>query len=448
MKNKIIIFLVLILIPLTLGITQQDEKVIKNLNLQNADIRAVISFLADYADVNIVAAPTVTGNVTLSLQNVTWRQALDIVLKTYSLAGVQEEGYIRVLPLNEYLQEQSAVEKQRADQRLLVGLEMEIVAIKYSHATDMVNPIKSMLSDRGSINVDERTNSLIIRDIPENIAKVREILNTLDKETQQIRISAQLLEMDTDLLREFGVNWFFHGTRIFDRNPSGPSGNDWYGVADSLGFDASGATRPGTGIFADKVSDPVSRFVFGLIKADSSATIKGQISALASTTKLKIVAHPEITTLDNKLASIQLGEKIPIKQFDAAGNVVITFVNVGTILKVTPHITAENRILMHLIPERSQSKSDPAGIIIQTTNAETNVMVENGQTVVIGGLTTQDEEKLSVGVPILKDIPLLGYLFRYTKKRVNTKDLVIFVTPTIVTEEMHGSAPTEEPTKP
>src|SRR4030067_247427 len=432
MKNKSIIFLVMLLIPLTLGITQQDEKVIKNLNLQNADVHSVLSFLADYGDANIVTAPSVQANVTLNLQNVTWRQALDIVLKTYSLAGVQEEGYIRVVPLDEYLKEQSMVEKYKAEQKSLVGLEMQIVAIKYSAAKDMVKPIKSMLSERGSIDVDERTNSLIILDIPDNIAKVQEIVKSLDKETQQIRISAQLLEMDTDLLKEFGINWMFTGTRRVNFGRE-----DWDASVDS-----------GTGQFADKVSDPVGRFLFSLLRTDGAANISGQISALASTTKLKIVAHPEITTLDNKLASIQLGEKIPIKQFDASGNVVITFVDVGTILKVTPHITAENRILMHLRPERSQSKSDPAGIIIQTTNAETNVMVENGQTVVIGGLTTQDEEKLNVGIPILKDIPVLGYLFRYTKKKISTKDLVIFVTPTIVTEEMHGSTDTQEPTQP
>jgi len=430
MKNKLIIFLAVLLIPLTLGITQQDEKVIKNLNLQNADIKSVLSFLADYGDVNIVSAPTVSANVTLNLQNVTWRQALDIVLKTHSLAGVQEEGYIRVLPLNEYLQEQSSIEKQRADQRLLVGLDMQIVAIKYSHAKDMVKPIKSMLSDRGGIDVDERTNSLIIRDIPENIAKIREIITTLDKETQQIRISAQLLEMDTDILRELGVNWMGAGQRTVN-----VFGDNW------TAFDTARQA-------ADKVSDPISRFLFGMLRADSAVSISAQISALAATTKLKVVAHPEITTLENKQASIQLGEKIPIKQFDAAGNVVTTFVDVGTILKVTPHITAENRILMHLKPERSQFKSDPAGIIIQTTNAETNVMVENGQTVVIGGLTTQDEERLNAGIPILKDIPILGYLFRYTRKKVTTKDLVIFVTPTIVTEEMHGSTDTAEPTQP
>lgn len=185
--------------------------------------------MADYGDVNIVTAPSVQANVTLNLQNVTWRQALDIVLKTYTLAGVQEEGYIRVLPLEEYLKEQSAIEKHKYEQKILVGLEIQIVEIKYSAAKDMIIPLKSMLSERGSINVDERTNSLIIRDIPDNIAKIQEIVKTLDKETQQIRISAQLLEMDTDLLKEFGVNWLFHGTRNVNFGRE-----DWSATVDSL----------------------------------------------------------------------------------------------------------------------------------------------------------------------------------------------------------------------
>src|SRR4030066_988661 len=148
MKNKLIIFLVILLIPLTLGITQQDEKVIKNLNLQNADVHSVLSFLADYGDANIVTAPSVQANVTLKLQNVTWRQALDIVLKTYSFAGVQEDGYIRVLPLNEYLQEQASIDKYKSDQKLLVGLEMRIFPIGYSAAKDMAKPLKAKLSYR------------------------------------------------------------------------------------------------------------------------------------------------------------------------------------------------------------------------------------------------------------------------------------------------------------
>src|SRR5690606_31475191 len=160
--------------------------------------------------------------------------------------------------------------------------------------------------------------------------------------------------------------------------------------------------------------------------------LRATISALVSDGHGKIVAHPEITTVDNKEARIQMGQKIPIKQFDQAGNVVITFEEIGTLLRVTPHITEENKILMALRPERSSYQFDANGVIINTSNAETNVVVENGQTAVIGGLTTQDVINDVSGIPVLKDIPLLGALFRYERKKVENRDLVIFVTPTVV----------------
>ncbi|MBU1751672.1 MAG: type II and III secretion system protein [Chloroflexi bacterium] len=150
--------------------------------------------------------------------------------------------------------------------------------------------------------------------------------------------------------------------------------------------------------------------------------------------KGKIIAHPEITTLDNTEARIQMGQKVPVKQFDESGNVVIKFEEVGTILVVTPHITAENQVLMYLKPERSTYQFDPNGVIINTNNAETRVIVENGQTAVIGGLTTQDEVESVIGVPLLKDIPVLGMLFRFRQVRTENRDLVIFVTPSIVEE--------------
>jgi len=160
------------------------------------------------------------------------------------------------------------------------------------------------------------------------------------------------------------------------------------------------------------------------------------VEALVSEGKGKVVAHPEITTIENKEARIQMGSKVPIKQFDQAGNVTITFEEVGTILNVTPHITAENQILMHLRPERSTFRFDPNGVVINTNNAETNVIVGNGATAVIAGLTTNDEVTSEVGVPVLKDIPLLGRLFKFTQKRSESRDLVIFVTPTIVESDL------------
>jgi len=395
------------------ALSQPDEP-IKNLSLKDADIHSVLSFLADYGKVNIVVAPNVNAKVTLNLTNVTWRQALDIVLKNYSLAGVEENGYVRVLPLQEYLSEQSALAKHSSEQASLVGLDMKILRVYQATASNLVKPIKAVLSERGSVDTDDRTNSIIVRDIPDRIAKAEELVKMLDRPVEQVRISAQLLEVDTDALLEFGLDW-----TVISKTWGSSSGQ----------FDLT----------QNNVAGPAGTFTFATVQEEFD--FNAVVSALASKNKLKIVAHPEITTVDNTEARIQMGEKVPIKQFDQAGNVIITFVNVGTILKVVPHITAENRILMKLEPERSQTKIDPLGVIIQTVNAQTNVVVENGQTVVIGGLTTQVEEHLKTGLPILKDIPLLGYLFSYTRKSISSKDLVIFVTPTIVEGEMHGSVP-------
>lgn len=395
----------------------QQDQIIKSLNFQNADIHSVLSFLAEYNNVNIVATPNVQARVTFNLQNVSWSQALDIVTKTYGLTAVQENGYIRVIPTSEYLLERSANAKSNVEHQQMVPLTTEIVKINYAAASELVEPVKSLLSERGTVEADKRTNSLIVREVPDNLASVMTFVESLDREIQQIKISAKLVEIATEDLLELGVRW----------NLSGNS--------DLLQVNQQPTTLSG-GVEANKVSDKVGNFTFSNIGAGFD--IEGALSALSQTGKTRVVAHPEITTVDNKEARIQMGQKIPIKQFDAAGNVVIEFTEVGTILRVTPHITAENRILMHLIPERSTYAFDPNGVIINTSNAETNVVVEDGQTVVIGGLTTQDQIESKVGVPILKDVPLLGYLFSYTQRKTVDRDLVIFVTPTVVDQAAMG----------
>jgi type IV pilus assembly protein PilQ len=386
----------------------QRDEIIKSLNFQNADIHSVLNFLAEYADVNIVSTPGVQGNVTFNLQNITWDQALEIVTKTYGLTAVTEEGYVRVVPTAEYQAERAADAKSNVEHQLLVPLTTEIVKVGYAAAEELVEPTKSLLTDRGSVEADKRTNSLIIREVPDNLPALLQFVTSLDRPIDQIKISAKLVEISTEDLFEMGVRWSLTGQSTIDGNP---------------------ATTFGA-VEADKVSDKVGQFTFDALT--NGVDIEAALSMLSNTGKAKVVAHPEITTVDNNEARIQLGQKIPIKQFDDAGNVVIEFTEVGTILRVTPHITAEDKILMHLYPERSTYAFDPNGVIINTSNAETKVVVDNGQTVVIGGLTTQDVIESHVGVPILKDIPLLGYLFSYKQRKTVDRDLVIFVTPTVV----------------
>ncbi|HVP36858.1 MAG TPA: secretin N-terminal domain-containing protein [Terriglobales bacterium] len=413
--GKIILLLAFwLIIFFTLQVLGQQERILKSLSLQNADIHSVLSFLSEEGRKNIVASPAVTGSVTLSLKGVTWRQALEIVCKTYNYALVEEPDYIRILPFQDYLTEMTIAEKHQADQKSLVSLETEIISVKNGTASELIKPLKASLSDRGTIDVDQRTNSLIVKDIPQNISRVKEMVATLDKETSQIKISAQLLEVQTSALDQLGI--------------------DWSVIPSLKGNNNMTISQQSLDNMVD--ADRIGNFTYSTVQTNFD--LNAAIAAMVETNKAKIVAHPEITTVDNKEAFIQMGQKVPIKQFDASGNTVITFVEVGTILKVVPHVTSEGRILMQLKPERSSYQFDPNGVIINTNNAETNVVVDDGQTAVIGGLTTQEETRLQRGIPILKSIPLLGYLFGYTKKQIVNHDLVIFVTPTVVPSQSSG----------
>ncbi len=395
---------------------------IENLSFQAAEVRSVIRFLADYGQVNVVVAPNVQGTVTINLHNVTWKQALSIIGQTYGLAIVfEEEGYVRVLPADKYREEQTNVEKHKMDQKSMVSLEIKIVRLANTAAKEIIESVRSLMSERGKVEADERTNALILQEIPDNIDRVIEFIHDLDKPARQIKISAQLLEIySTDGLN-LGIDWSVTGSREVG-DPNNPR------------TITQTATQNGERVTDDFVTYSVKAMQHGW-------DVNAIVSTIVTEKKGKIIAHPEITTIENMEARIQMGSKVPVKQFDEAGNVVIKFEEVGTILRVTPHITADNQILMHLIPERSSLEPDPSGIIIKTNNAETNVVVNNGQTAVIGGLTTQDEVEDEAGIPILKDIPLLGMIFKYKEKQVEDRDLVIFVTPVIVENDLAGTGP-------
>jgi type IV pilus assembly protein PilQ len=417
---------------------QGSAGTIKTLSLNKADIKSVLMYLSSYGGVNIVASPSVEGAVTIHLSDVSWRDALDIILQTYNLVGVEAENYIRVVKASDYYTEKAAEEKHNQEQETMKPLTTKIINIKYNVADEMKTAVKGLLSARGSVDVDQRTNSLILRDLPENLERAVDMIGILDKETQQVKISAQLLEVESTFLREIGVNWRAIDQRFNNETPrkidpqtheegeflvdplltDNPDRQNYSQSENQLrGIDQF--TGPKIGQFS--ISGVVDHFNLGAVLAMVESSNKG-----------KIIAHPEVTTLDNVEAYIQMGQKIPIKQFDPSGNTIITFYDVGTKLRVTPHVTSESRILLHMTPERSSYQFDANGVIINTQNAETNVVVEDGETTVIGGLTNQEINNIRIGLPLLKDIPLLGYLFGYDKKQVVTRDLLIFVTPTIV----------------
>lgn len=407
---------VLAVIVLAMSVVAQNEQPrdatapIKNVEFQGSEIQAAMTFLADYGNVNVVVAPDVTGTVTIRLRDVNWRDAMDIIGRTYDLAIVDDQaGYIRVMKSESYREELTKQREHEANQIKLVPLETRIVKIQNSVAGDMVETVQNLMTERGKAVADMRSNSLVLQEVPDNLPVVIEYIAKLDSPAKQIKISAQLLEISSDGLEELGVNWMLNGSYV------SASGNR--------------INQTGEVMAPEGMSDPIGRYSVQILAHDWN--LDAFVEAVVKSGKGKIIAHPEITTVENKQARIQMGQKVPVKQFDESGNVVIKFEEIGTILTVTPHITAENQVLMHLRPERSTFQFDAAGVIINTNNAETNVIVSNGQTAVIGGLTTQDEVETEYGVPLVKDIPLLGLLFKFTTKKTESRDLVIFVTPTI-----------------
>ena len=388
---------------------QQTEELIKSLNLQHADIHSVLDFLSSYSGVNIVAGPKVEGEVTLQIKDVTWRQALNIISETNGLVVVQGDNYLRVLPQKDFIAEQMAKGKYEADLANLGRLETRVFHINHAKARTLSTSLKELTSSRGKIEVDERTNSLIIKDRPDNLNMISSLIDSLDRETPQIQIEAKLLEIDTSALWELGIDW------QAIRGGSSP-----------LEISQSTVER--------NVSEVIGKFTYGTVR--NNFDLNSVIASLASRNKAHVLAQPSISTMDNQTATILMGQEIPLKMFDQAGNVVIKMYQVGTKLIVTPHITSPTRISMHLHPERSSYSYDPNGVIISTQKAETNVVVSDGQTAVIGGLTNQEKKSFQKGIPILKDIPLLGMLFRYTKHETVTNDLVIFVTPHLIKDEV------------
>lgn len=395
----------------TAAAIENPGKPIEKLEFQGADIRSVIYFLADYGKVNVVVSPGVSGTVTISVRDVTWKQGLDIIGRTYGLAVVYEqEGYIRVLPAKTYREEITATEQHKMNKLTLTPLATKIVRINNSTSDDVSKAVAGLLTERGRVTSDARTNSLILREIPENIPEILDFISQLDLPPRQIMISAKLIEVNSKFLREWGTKLGFSTSGSIGRNVITQNG-----VSDGV-----------TGL----VTDPFGSYTLNLIHPDYG--LEGLLEAVETSGNGRILAHPEITTIENKEARIQMGQKIPIKQFDASGNVTTIFEEVGTILRVTPHITADDQILMELSPERSFAEIGAQGVIISTNNAQTTVIVKNNQTAVIGGLTTEDETYTRTGIPFLKDVPILGFFFSYTKKSRESRDLIIFVTPTII----------------
>ena len=394
-----------------------------SLDVEGADIRTVLRAISEFSGRNIVMSPGIEGRVRVSLHNVIWQDALRTVLRANGLDYVDENGILRVDDMKKLQQEQVERETARARAAELVPLETRVVKLNYANAGELPAALAGSLSKRGNILVERRTNSLLISDLPEQVAAVETMALALDTATPQIEITAKLVDVDVEALRQIGIDW-----------QAGRNESEYYVDDEGQPLKNLPGFEPAEGVQLNPgqhsiLGDPTTTLTVGLFR--NWGSIEAQLQMLEQDRKAKIISNPRITTVDNREAKILVGQKIPLIVQDVAGNAVSQLQTVGIQLKVTPHLTADRKIVMDLHPEVSDlstSSTVQGGVIINTSEADTRVMVEDGQTAVIGGLIRTNENEIRRGAPVLKDIPLLGMLFRSNSTTRANRELLIFVT--------------------
>ena len=379
------------------------------MDVEGADIRTVLRAIAEFSGRNIVPGKEVRGTVKVALRNVSWQDALRTILRSNGLDYADEGGILRVDDAAKLHAEAVERETARAKQLELVPLETAIIKLNYANASELNAALASAVSRRGQIQVDKRTNSLIVTDLPGNIETVTRMAQALDSTTPQIEITAKLVDVDAEALRGFGIEWSVSPSEpefwepVDTDGDGAPDGLPGGGPIHNDDYSVVLAPEQRTGI-----SNPAHRLTFGIFK--DWASIEGQLQMLEQARKANVISNPRVTTVDNREAKILVGQKIPLIVQDVAGNPVSQLQTIGIQLKVTPHLTQDKKIVMDLHPEVSDLSTQSTvqgGVIINTSEADTRVMVDDGQTAVIGGLIRTNDSQVRRGIPLLKDIPLV-----------------------------------------
>ncbi|MGL4249310.1 MAG: type IV pilus secretin PilQ [Aeromonas sp.] len=414
-----------------------------SLNFQDIPVRTVLQLIADFNNLNLVTTDSVTGNLTLRLDGVPWEQALDIILKVRGLDKRLDNNILLVAPAEEI----AAREKQQLESRNQVAdlapLYTEYLQINYAKASEVAALLSSestkLLSSRGAVSVDERTNVLVVKDTAEVISSIKRMLDILDIPVKQVVIEARMVTIDDGFDEALGVRW-------------GVTKNDGHGNSTSgsiEGNDGSGNNNGGSTITRPTADDrlnvnlPVTNaagtLAFQVARLADGTLLDLELSALEKESKAEIIASPRVTTANQKPALIEQGTEIPYVESSSSGATSVTFKKAVLSLKVTPQITPDNRVILDLtVTQDTKGETVPTGtgdaVSINAQSITTQVLVNNGETLVLGGIYQQTIKSDVSKVPLLGDIPGLGALFRKTTSENKKRELLIFVTPKIVTD--------------
>lgn len=441
-----------------------------SLDFQDIEVRRVLQLLADFTGINMVAADTVQGNITLRLKDVPWDQALDIVLKTKNLDKRRNGNVIWIAPVTELIKAEEDEAKAIAQSIKLVPIQSEYIQLSYAKAADILKLIEesrdgkgavsnrtansdslaleSLLSPRGSAVADTRTNTLIVNDTAQNIDKVRKMIDLLDVSVKQVMIEARIVRASTDFTKEMGVKWGILSQGITSNNDLLVGGSDttlWNLRDPEKDTDTGGwkyeIERPDNlNVNLGAVTPGASRIAFGLISL-SDFMLDLELSAVQADGYGEVISTPKVLTADKQAAKIESGTQIPYSSSTGGGANAVPkteFINATLSLDVTPSITPEGKVMMKLnITKDSPGNPTPTGqLTINKNTIDTNVVVDNGETVVLGGIFEQENINSQTKVPFLGDLPYVGKLFRRESKQDNKRELLIFVTPRIVNDTL------------
>lgn len=411
-----------------------------SLDLKDAEIQNVLRLLADVSQLNIIAGDDVKGRVTLKLKNVPWDQALDIILQSKQLDKVRSGNIIRIAPLD-VLEKEAQLRLQRMEANVkLEPLAVRLVPVSYATAGDIQTQATALLSSRGKLNVDKRTNVLIIEDVPASLEKIERLIRTLDTQTPQVLIEARIVQARTNFSRSLGIQW--GGSLSFSQALGNSTG---LGFPNEIGIAGAGGDAPAAGLvgpaptYLVNLPAPVGAgagggvgFTFG--SAGGAALLHLRLTAAETDGKSKTISSPKVVTLDNTEAKIVAGEQIPITVVTANGPST-RFIAANLELTVTPHVTTEGSVLMKVkatqneLSQRTDTFGTPG---ILTREAETQMLVPDGETAVLGGIYRRTAIESRAFVPFLGEIPVLGWLFKTTTRSDDRDELLIFISPRII----------------
>lgn len=434
-----------------------------SLDFQDIEVRRVLQLLADFTGINMVTADSVQGNITLRLKDVPWDQALDIILKTKNLDKRRNGNVIWIAPVSELIKAEEEEAKALAQSVKLAPIQTEYMQLSYAKVADIEklitqtkssnnsnsgngsnnNSSESLLSSRGTISVDTRTNTLIINDTAQNIDKVRKMVDLLDIAVKQVMVEARIVRASTEFSKQMGVKWGILSQGINQNNDLLVGGSDTT-LWDLKTPDDDGKytiERPqNLNVDLGVTATGASRIAFGLISL-SDFMLDLELSALQADGYGEVISTPKVLTADKQQAKVASGTQIPYQSAEGGGANAVSkteFIDATLSLDVTPSITPEGKVQMNL-----QIKNDSIGGVTPTgqytinkNEINTNVLVDNGETVVLGGIFEQQTINQQTKVPFLGDIPYLGRLFRKDVKSDNKSELLIFVTPRIVNDSV------------